>query len=81
MEPPENVKKECSGEDGDDEKKHKCCNCFGRDTIANAAAAVGPAVVNISVSRGMLFNYICLITPPFQFYVILSVLVSPKMLT
>ncbi|XP_009802408.1 putative protease Do-like 14 isoform X1 [Nicotiana sylvestris] len=52
LDPPENVKKEGSGEDGDDEKKHKCCNCFGRDTIANAAAAVGPAVVNISVSRG-----------------------------
>ncbi|KAM3374063.1 hypothetical protein P3S68_012777 [Capsicum galapagoense] len=29
----------------------RICNCFGRDTIANAAATVGPAVVNISVSR------------------------------
>ncbi|MCD7466231.1 hypothetical protein HAX54_002761 [Datura stramonium] len=49
--PPGNVKKEGSEEDGDGEKS-KCCNCFGRDTIANAAATVGPAVVNISVSRG-----------------------------
>ncbi|KAF3682066.1 hypothetical protein FXO37_02543 [Capsicum annuum] len=52
LDSPGNVKKEGSGEDDDDgEKKHKCCNCFGRDTIANAAATVGPAVVNISVSR------------------------------
>lgn len=49
--PPGNVKKEGSWEDGDGEK-HRCCNCFGRDTIANAAATVGPAVVNMSVSRG-----------------------------
>ncbi|KAF3679912.1 hypothetical protein FXO38_02544 [Capsicum annuum] len=52
LDSPGNVKKEGSGEDDDDgEKKHKCCNCFGRDTIANAAATVGPAVVNFSVSR------------------------------
>ncbi|PHT46775.1 putative protease Do-like 14 [Capsicum baccatum] len=52
LDSPGNVRKEGSGEDDDDgEKKHKCCNCFGRDTIANAAATVGPAVVNISVSR------------------------------
>ena len=31
-----------------------CCGCLGRDTIANAAAMVGPAVVNISVPQGML---------------------------
>ncbi|CAI9102175.1 OLC1v1000399C1 [Oldenlandia corymbosa var. corymbosa] len=32
--------------------KHSC-NCLGRDTIANAAAKVGPAVVNISVPKGI----------------------------
>ncbi|XP_059279761.1 putative protease Do-like 14 isoform X1 [Lycium ferocissimum] len=51
LDSPGNVKEDSSGEDGDGEK-HKCCNCFGRDTIANAAATAGPAVVNISVSRG-----------------------------
>ncbi|CAN4110186.1 unnamed protein product [Withania somnifera] len=51
LDPPGDVKKEGSGEDGDGEKQ-KCYNCFGRDTIANAAATVGPAVVNISLSRG-----------------------------
>ncbi|PHU17195.1 hypothetical protein BC332_12890 [Capsicum chinense] len=51
LDSPGNAKKEGSGEDDDGEKR-KCCNCFGRDTIANAAATVGPAVVNISVSRG-----------------------------
>lgn len=31
----------------------KCsCNCLGRDTIANAAARVGPAVVNFSIPQG-----------------------------
>lgn len=35
----------------------KCsCNCLGRDTLANAAARVGPAVVNLSISQGM-FEY------------------------
>ncbi|KAJ9180250.1 hypothetical protein P3X46_008519 [Hevea brasiliensis] len=28
------------------------CGCLGRDTIANAAARVGPAVVNLSVPQG-----------------------------
>lgn len=28
------------------------CNCLGRDTIANAAAKIGPAVVNLSVPQG-----------------------------
>lgn len=51
LDSPGNAKKEGSGEDDDGEKRN-CCNCFGRDTIANAAATVGPAVVNISVSRG-----------------------------
>lgn len=32
--------------------KHSC-NCLGRDTIANAAACVGPAVVNLSVPKGI----------------------------
>ncbi|XP_054802381.1 putative protease Do-like 14 [Prosopis cineraria] len=31
----------------------KPCDCLGRDTIANAAAKVGPAVVNLSVSQGV----------------------------
>lgn len=36
---------------GDDSK---CCSkCLGRDTIAVAAAMVAPAVVNISVPKGM----------------------------
>lgn len=39
-----------SGEGGDESK---CSSrCLGRDTIANAAASVGPAVVNISVPQG-----------------------------
>ncbi|KAJ9557097.1 hypothetical protein OSB04_011711 [Centaurea solstitialis] len=29
-----------------------CCGCLGRDSIANAAAKVGPAVVNLSVPTG-----------------------------
>lgn len=32
--------------------KHSC-NCLGRDTIANAAAKTGPAVVNLSVPQGL----------------------------
>ncbi|RZC67896.1 hypothetical protein C5167_011586 [Papaver somniferum] len=45
------IKKEMSGEDGKDGRK--CCHgCLGRDSIASAAASVGPAVVNISVSQG-----------------------------
>ncbi|WCJ43117.1 Trypsin family protein with PDZ domain [Euphorbia peplus] len=31
------------------ESSKPCCGCLGRDAIANAAATVGPAVVNISV--------------------------------
>ncbi|OVA14846.1 PDZ domain [Macleaya cordata] len=42
--------KEASGEVGG---SGKCCpGCLGRDSIATAAASVGPAVVNISVSQG-----------------------------
>lgn len=40
----------CSSRVSPDEKKET--PCLGRDTIANAAADVGPAVVNISVSHG-----------------------------
>lgn len=39
-----------------------CCGCLGRDTIANAAAKVGSAVVNLSVPRGKFvykFSYLC----------------------
>ncbi|XP_050280758.1 putative protease Do-like 14, partial [Quercus robur] len=32
-----------------------CYNCLGRDTIANAAAWVGPAVVNLWVAHGLGF--------------------------
>ncbi|KAL4028947.1 putative protease Do-like 14 [Cucumis melo var. makuwa] len=41
----------CSSRVSPGEKKE--APCLGRDTIANAAADVGPAVVNISVSRGI----------------------------
>ncbi|MCL7030073.1 hypothetical protein MKW94_029022 [Papaver nudicaule] len=45
------IKKEVSGEDG--KEGRKCCpGCLGKDSIASAAALVGPAVVNISVSQG-----------------------------
>lgn len=37
--------------DAGDNSKHSC-NCLGRDTIANAAAKIGPAVVNLSVPKG-----------------------------
>ncbi|KDP23488.1 hypothetical protein JCGZ_23321 [Jatropha curcas] len=47
--PPADIKKGCSVV-GDDPKP--CCGCLGRDTIANAAARVGPAVVNLSVPQG-----------------------------
>ncbi|XP_017977819.1 PREDICTED: putative protease Do-like 14 isoform X2 [Theobroma cacao] len=36
---------------GDDKKP--CCGCLSRDSIANAAAKVGPAVVNLSVPQGI----------------------------
>ncbi|KAF5454072.1 hypothetical protein F2P56_023764 [Juglans regia] len=44
------IKKEASEALRDDPKP--CCNCLGRDTIANAAARIGPAVVNLSVPQG-----------------------------
>lgn len=46
--PPSGVEKE---KPGDTQKP--CPRCLDRDTIANAAADVGPAVVNISVSHGI----------------------------
>ncbi|KAJ8772001.1 hypothetical protein K2173_027178 [Erythroxylum novogranatense] len=39
-----------SGVDGDGSKPN--CGCLGRDSLANAAASVSPAVVNISVPLG-----------------------------
>ncbi|KAL8553957.1 hypothetical protein ACS0TY_002277 [Phlomoides rotata] len=35
----------------EDSPKHSC-NCLGRDTIANASAKIGPAVVHISAPHG-----------------------------
>lgn len=46
----DNLKKEASGEKGDDSECGR--GCLGRNAIAQAAAAAGPAVVNISVTRG-----------------------------
>lgn len=40
------------------ESPKPCCGCLGRDTIANAAARVGPAVVNLSVPKGLFQQYI-----------------------
>ncbi|XP_059648493.1 putative protease Do-like 14 isoform X2 [Cornus florida] len=48
--PSADIKKEVSGEFGAGPKP--CCGCLGRDTIANAAARIGPAVVNLSVPQG-----------------------------
>ncbi|CAL1407413.1 unnamed protein product [Linum trigynum] len=43
-----------NGGSGDVGDKHKPnCGCLGRDTIANAAARVAPAVVNLSVPHGL----------------------------
>ncbi|TKY61512.1 putative protease Do 14 [Spatholobus suberectus] len=46
--PLSDVSKEASGAVGD---KSKARDCFGKDTIANAAAKVGPAVVNIAIPQ------------------------------
>ncbi|XAR52621.1 HtrA2 peptidase [Bertholletia excelsa] len=48
--PSANISNETSGEVGDGHKH--CRGCLGRDTIADAAARVGPAVVNLSVPQG-----------------------------
>lgn len=50
--PAANDKTDAFGEVGSSPKP--CCGCLGRDTIANAAARIGPAVVNLSVPKGML---------------------------
>ncbi|KAI3752493.1 hypothetical protein L2E82_24526 [Cichorium intybus] len=49
--PTPNPNKEPPFKDTNDSPK-PCCGCLGRDTIANAAARVGPAVVNLSVPKG-----------------------------
>ncbi|KAK9073385.1 hypothetical protein SSX86_007709 [Deinandra increscens subsp. villosa] len=41
-----------SAADVNKESPKPCCGCLGRDTIADAAAKVGPAVVNLSVPKG-----------------------------
>ncbi|XP_068495559.1 putative protease Do-like 14 isoform X2 [Phaseolus vulgaris] len=46
--PSSDVTKEASGAVDD---KSKPSDCFGKDTIANAAAKVGPAVVNIAIHQ------------------------------
>jgi len=51
--PSSDVSKESSGAVDD---KSKPSDCFGRDTIANAAAKVGPAVVNIAIQQGICFG-------------------------
>ncbi|XP_008801368.1 putative protease Do-like 14 isoform X2 [Phoenix dactylifera] len=49
--PSTNPVMENSGENEDDSR---CCRgCLGRNTIVKAAAAAGPAVVNISVTQGI----------------------------
>lgn len=48
--PAANEKIDAFGEVGSSPKP--CCGCLGRDTIANAAARIGPAVVNLSVPKG-----------------------------
>ncbi|KAH6826563.1 Trypsin family protein with PDZ domain-containing protein [Perilla frutescens var. hirtella] len=50
--PDPSMSKEAAGDAGDN-PKHSC-NCLGRDTIANAAAKIGPAVVNLSIPKGFL---------------------------
>lgn len=76
--PSADTAKASSGVVGDTSKP--CCGCLGRDSIANAAARVGPAVVNLSVpqgiSIGILLNYvvemisigICTIGAVFEFW-------------
>ncbi|XP_038717479.1 putative protease Do-like 14 [Tripterygium wilfordii] len=48
--PPEDLKKDVSVEVGSCTKQ--CAGCLGKDTIANAAARVAPAVIHLSVPRG-----------------------------
>lgn len=51
--PSSDVQKGASGvvDDGS-----KSSGCLGRNTIADAAAKVGPAVVNLSISQGIRFG-------------------------
>ncbi|KAK1583445.1 hypothetical protein Q3G72_023859 [Acer saccharum] len=49
-ETPRDIKKEAPAEGKDGTKPS--CGCLGRDTIANAAAKAGPAVVHLSVPQG-----------------------------
>ncbi|KAF7805100.1 putative protease Do-like 14 [Senna tora] len=48
--PSSDLQKGASGAEDDGSKP---CGCLGRDTFANAAAKVGPAVVNIAVNQGL----------------------------
>ncbi|KAL2345676.1 hypothetical protein Fmac_006961 [Flemingia macrophylla] len=48
------ISKESSGTVSDESKPH---DCFGKDTIANAAAKVGPAVVNIAIPQGLTIHH------------------------
>lgn len=50
--PPDDIKKEVPADTSESPKQ--CPQCLGRDTIATAAARVGPAVVNLSIPQGML---------------------------
>ena len=54
--PSSDIKNDNSEAVGGDPKP--CCNCLGRDTIANAAARVGPAVVNLWVAHGIYFGWL-----------------------
>lgn len=63
--PPDDVKKEVPADTNESPKP--CPQCLGRDTIATAAARVGPAVVNLSVPQGMFspvsFRYLSRCSP------------------
>lgn len=49
--------KECPGVVAAGDSSKPSCGCLGRDTIANAAARVGPAVVNLSVPQGLVWEF------------------------
>ena len=57
-ETPRDIKKEAPAEGKDGTKPS--CGCLGRDTIANAVAKAGPAVVNLSVPQGKHFKVLFL---------------------
>ena len=54
--PSSDIKNDNSEVVGGDPKPR--CNCLGRDTIANAAARVGPAVVNLWFTHGIYFGWL-----------------------